>query len=86
MEYRVVESIFQNKNWKTLQLLKEGHDRMYDRDQITLDNDVIIFNTDSSVLFYDIKDIEGIQIFYLSVEEILAKVQKEMIESTERND
>ena len=78
MEYRVLESVFKDADWKSMQLLKDGHDKIYDREQITLDKDVIIFNSETSILMYDIQDIQGIQLFYLSVEEILKQVQQDM--------
>ena len=78
MEFRVLESVFQNDHWQSMQLLKEGHDKIYNRDQITLDLDTLMINTDNSLLLYDIQDIHGIQLFYVTVEEILQKVAQDM--------
>lgn len=75
MEYRVLEGIFENNKWKSIQILIGGEGRIYDRGQVTLDFNVIIISTDNYVTFYDIDKISGIEVYYDDLETLLEEVE-----------
>lgn len=78
MKGEYVEHIFKQESWKSMQLLLEGHDRIYDRDQIFYNGgDLIAIALDNNTIFYDLELIVGIRVYMDTVEDLLLKIMQE---------
>lgn len=90
MKERVIRTIFDEEmEWKSCQIFVNGVDKnpyletLYNRDMVTLYEDIIMVGTTNSILLIDPKDICMINVYKNTVEELTQQIMSPIDEEDE---